>query len=47
MSIWSVVCIISDEGTVYSLVRGEHSDSIFSGSKRECLNYIKSLPDDD
>jgi hypothetical protein len=46
MFTWSVVLVISDSGTVYSLVRGEHSDSVFSGSKKECLNYIKSLPDD-
>jgi hypothetical protein len=47
MFIWSVVATIDDDGVRYSLVRGEHSDSIFSGSKRECLNYIRSLPDDD
>jgi len=47
MFTWSVVLTIDDEGIKYSVVRGEHSDSVFSGSKKECLNYIKSLLEED
>jgi len=46
MCTWSVVLVVDDAGSTYSLVRGWHNDSVFSGTKRECLNYIGSLPDD-
>jgi len=46
MFTWSVVLVVDDSGSTYSLVRGRHNDSVFSGTKRECLNYIRSLPDD-
>jgi hypothetical protein len=40
---WSVICIISDEGTTYSIVPGVHPEADFVGSKRQCLKYIDSI----
>jgi len=43
---WSVICVISDEGVSYSIVRGAHPEADFVGSKRQCLKYIYDLSDD-
>jgi hypothetical protein len=40
---WSVVCIISDEGVSYTLVKGIHPEADFVGSKKECLKYIQQI----
>ena len=39
---WSVVCIISDCGTVYSVIKGKHPEAEFVGSRRQCLKWIDS-----
>jgi hypothetical protein len=38
---WSVVCIVSDKRVSYSLVEGELPEAEFTGSRRECLAYIR------
>ncbi len=38
---WSVVCIVSDKRISYSLVEGELPEAEFTGSRRECLAYIR------
>jgi hypothetical protein len=43
---WSVVCVVSDSGTTYSLVKGEHPEADFVGSKRQCLRYIHNLSEE-
>ncbi len=44
---WSVVLKISDSEVYYSLVRGEHPEAIFVGSKKQCLKYIRDVSGDD
>jgi hypothetical protein len=43
---WSVICVVSDEGTTYSIVKGTHPEADFIGSKKQCLKYIYQLSDD-
>jgi hypothetical protein len=38
---WSVLLSVADNETVYSLVSGEHSEAVFTGSKKQCLKYIR------
>jgi hypothetical protein len=38
---WSVLLRIADNEAVYSLVSGEHPEAVFTGSKRQCLKYIR------
>jgi hypothetical protein len=38
---WSVLLKVADNETVYSLVNGEHPEAVFTGSKRQCLKYIR------
>jgi hypothetical protein len=40
---WSVVLRVSDSGTYYSLVQGEHTEAVFIGSKKQCLKYIRDV----
>lgn len=40
---WSVVLIVSDSETYYSLVQGEVSQAVFVGSKNQCLKYIRKI----
>jgi hypothetical protein len=42
---WSVICVVSDEGTTYTIVKGVHFEADFVGSKRQCLKYIYDLSD--
>jgi hypothetical protein len=37
------VCIISDEGVSYTLIKGIHPEADFVGSKKECLKYIQRI----
>ncbi len=34
---------VDDDETVYSLVSGEHPDAVFTGSKKQCLKYIRDI----
>ena len=38
---WSVIVRVADYETIYSLVRGEHPEAVFTGSKKQCLKYIR------
>jgi hypothetical protein len=38
---WSVILRVADTQTVYSLVSGEHPEAVFTGSKKQCLKYIR------
>jgi hypothetical protein len=40
---WSVILRIADDETVYSLVSGEHPEAVFTGSKKQCLKYIRNM----
>lgn len=40
---WSVVLIVSDSETIYSLVKGVHPDAVFTGKKGACLYYIRKI----
>ena len=40
---WSVVCIVSDKRVSYSLIEGELPEAEFTGSRRECLAYIRRM----
>jgi hypothetical protein len=40
---WSVILRVDDDETVYSLVGGEHPEAVFTGSKKQCLNYIRDI----
>jgi hypothetical protein len=40
---WSVVLKVSDSEVYYSLVQGEHPESVFTGSKKQCLKYIRDV----
>jgi hypothetical protein len=40
---WSVVCIVSDKRVSYLLVEGELPEAEFTGSRRECLAYIRKM----
>ena len=42
---WSVFLRVADNETVYSLVSGEHPEAVFTGSKRQCLKYIRDNSD--
>jgi len=44
---WSVVLTVSDFETYYSLVKGNHAEAVFTGTKRECLRYIKDVSEQD
>ena len=39
---WSVICVVSDEGIVYSVVQGNLPEADFVGSRRQCLRWINS-----
>jgi hypothetical protein len=39
----SVILRVDDDETVYSLVIGEHPDAVFTGSKKQCLKYIRNI----
>jgi hypothetical protein len=36
---WSVICTVSDNKVIYSLVQGEAPEAEFTGSRRQCLAY--------
>lgn len=38
---WSVIVRIADYETIYSLVSSEHPEAVFTGSKKQCLQYIR------
>jgi hypothetical protein len=38
---WSVIVKVADYETIYSLVSGEHPEAVFTGSKKQCLKYIR------
>jgi hypothetical protein len=40
---WSVILRVDDDETVYSLVSGEHPEAVFTGSKKQCLKYIRDI----
>lgn len=40
---WSVVCIISDGQVRYQLVQGELPEADFTGTRRQCLAYIRRM----
>jgi hypothetical protein len=40
---WSVVLMVSDSETYYSLVQGEVLQAVFVGSKKQCLKYIREI----
>lgn len=40
---WSVVLMVSDSETYYSLVQGEHTEAVFVGTKKQCLKYIRNM----
>jgi hypothetical protein len=40
---WSVILRVADTQTVYSLVSGEHPEAVFTGSKKQCLKYIRAI----
>jgi len=44
---WSVVLRVSDSETYYSLVQGEHSEAVFTGTKKQCLKYIRDVSGDE
>jgi hypothetical protein len=46
MFTWSVVLRVDDSETFYSSVQGNHPEAVFTGSKRECLKYIKDVSSD-
>lgn len=40
---WSVLCVISDKETRYTLVKGEVPEAEFIGTRRQCLAYIRRI----
>jgi hypothetical protein len=40
---WSVICTVSDNKVIYSLVQGEAPEAEFTGSRRQCLAYIRRM----
>jgi hypothetical protein len=40
---WSVICTISDNQVRYSLIKGEVREAEFTGSRRQCLAYIRRM----
>jgi hypothetical protein len=40
---WSVILHVNDDKAVYSLVSGEHPEAVFTGSKKQCLKYIRDI----
>jgi hypothetical protein len=44
---WSVILRVADEETIYSLVNGEHPEAVFTGSKKQCLKYIRDISEDE
>ncbi|HEY9904674.1 MAG TPA: hypothetical protein V6D43_19940 [Candidatus Sericytochromatia bacterium] len=40
---WSVVCIVNDNQVRYTLIKGEVPEADFTGSRRECLAYIRRM----
>jgi hypothetical protein len=42
-NLWSVVCVVSDKGTRYTLVKGDVPEADFKGSRRQCLAYIRRM----
>ena len=42
-NMWSVVCIINDGQVRYQLVQGELPEADFTGSRRQCLAYIRRM----
>lgn len=44
---WSVILQVDDDGTLYSLVSGEHPEAVFTGSKKQCLKYIRDISGSD
>jgi hypothetical protein len=43
---WSVVCVVSDQETTYSIVKGVHPEADFVGSRKQCLRYIYNLSEE-
>jgi hypothetical protein len=43
---WSVVCIISDGQIRYQLVQGELPEADFTGTRRQCLAYIRRMSEE-
>jgi hypothetical protein len=40
---WSVVCIVNDNQVRYTLIKGEVPEADFTGTRRECLAYIRRM----
>ena len=40
---WSVICTVSDNKVIYSLIQGEAPEAEFRGSRRQCLAYIRRM----
>jgi len=43
LTMWSVICTVSDNKVIYSLVQGEAPEAEFTGSRRQCLAYIRRM----
>jgi hypothetical protein len=43
LTMWSVICTVSDNKIIYSLVQGEAPEAEFTGSRRQCLAYIRRM----
>lgn len=44
---WSVIVRVADSEAIYSLVKGEHPEAVFSGNKKQCLKYMRDVSEGD